>query len=46
MYGSGMIVINPPWTLRGEMEEALPFLAQALGAGPAAQAEIEQWIDE
>ncbi|MCC6208449.1 MAG: 23S rRNA (adenine(2030)-N(6))-methyltransferase RlmJ [Gammaproteobacteria bacterium] len=31
MTASGMIVINPPWTLRGEMETALPCLADALG---------------
>ncbi len=31
MTASGMIVINPPWTLAGEMETALPYLADALG---------------
>ncbi len=31
MYGSGMFVVNPPWTLRGELEECLPLLAQWLG---------------
>lgn len=30
MTASGMIVINPPWTLWGEMEKALPYLAQTL----------------
>ena len=31
MTGSGMIVINPPWTLRDEMAATLPWLAEALG---------------
>ena len=31
MTGSGMIVVNAPWTLAAEMEEALPWLAQVLG---------------
>ncbi|MCF6299280.1 MAG: 23S rRNA (adenine(2030)-N(6))-methyltransferase RlmJ, partial [Thiomicrorhabdus sp.] len=31
MTSSGMIVINPPWTLWQAMEESLPFLAKTLG---------------
>ena len=31
MTGSGMIVINPPWTLFQRMEHLLPKLSQALG---------------
>jgi 23S rRNA (adenine2030-N6)-methyltransferase len=31
MTSSGMIVINPPWTLQQEMQESLPFLAKTLG---------------
>lgn len=31
MTASGMIVINPPWTLWGAMEETLPWLADNLG---------------
>ncbi len=30
MTASGMIVINPPWTLEGQMKEILPFLQQAI----------------
>jgi 23S rRNA (adenine2030-N6)-methyltransferase len=33
MYGSGLAVLNPPWTLRGALEETLPVLADRLGAG-------------
>lgn len=32
LAGSGMIVVNPPWTLDDEMGEALPWLARTLGA--------------
>lgn len=31
LTASGMIVVNPPWTLYGEMETALPYLADVLG---------------
>ncbi|MCL2318886.1 MAG: 23S rRNA (adenine(2030)-N(6))-methyltransferase RlmJ [Treponema sp.] len=31
MYGSGLVIYNPPWTLRAALEEALPFLAKLLG---------------
>ncbi|NPA72787.1 MAG: 23S rRNA (adenine(2030)-N(6))-methyltransferase RlmJ [Gammaproteobacteria bacterium] len=31
MTSSGMIFINPPWTLWKAMEESLPFLAKQLG---------------
>lgn len=31
MTACGMIVVNPPWTLRDEMAAALPYLAGTLG---------------
>jgi len=31
MTASGMIVINPPWTLAAEMTQVLPWLADVLG---------------
>jgi 23S rRNA (adenine2030-N6)-methyltransferase len=46
MYGSGMVVVNPPWTLRGEMESALPWLAARLGLNNRASSELEQWVAE
>ena len=46
MYGSGMIVVNPPWTLRAAMETALAFLAERLGMSRVAAFEIEQWVEE
>lgn len=46
LYGSGMIVVNPPWTLRAEMEVALPWLVSKLGVNSRAAWEIEQWVAE
>jgi 23S rRNA (adenine2030-N6)-methyltransferase len=31
LNGSGLIAINPPWTLEGELAVLLPFLAERLG---------------
>ena len=31
MYGSGLVIYNPPWTLKPALEEVLPFLAKLLG---------------
>lgn len=45
MTSSGMIVINPPWTLVKTVKEALPFLAQTL-AGNKGQFSIKQLVDE
>jgi 23S rRNA (adenine2030-N6)-methyltransferase len=46
MYGCGVIVINPPWTLRGDMEIALRLLVSKLRVNESAEFRIEQWIDE
>lgn len=35
MTASGMIVINPPWTLKPDMERVLPWLADVLGESGA-----------
>lgn len=31
MYGSGLCIYNPPWTLKDMLEESLPFLERQLG---------------
>jgi len=31
MTSSGMIIINPPWTLLSQMQQTLPWLAEVLG---------------
>ena len=36
MHGSGMFVINPPWTLAAALAEALPVLADALAQDAGA----------
>jgi len=33
MYGSGLVIFNPPWTLNPALEESLPYLANVLGGG-------------
>ncbi len=44
LFGSGMFVINPPWTLPRALAEVMPFLVDALGqdagAGYTLQSEI------
>lgn len=46
MYGSGMIVVNPPWTLRNSLQATLPWLTAQLGVNNKAAFEIEQWTAE
>jgi 23S rRNA (adenine2030-N6)-methyltransferase len=31
LYGCGLVLFNPPWTLKAELEESLPVLAEKLG---------------
>lgn len=45
MTSSGMILVNPPWTLMEQMQSALPYLAKKLG-GKQAVYRIEQLVDE
>jgi 23S rRNA (adenine2030-N6)-methyltransferase len=40
MYGSGLVIYNPPWTLRKALEESLPVLAALLGG---EQGEWDLW---
>jgi len=41
MYGSGMFIINPPWTLEKTLHETLPTLATLLAQGPGARHTLE-----
>lgn len=41
MHGSGMFVINPPWTLAATLEECLPFLAATLGLDDGANWSVD-----
>jgi len=31
MHGSGMFIVNPPWTLHGTLQEVMPYLVRILG---------------
>lgn len=41
MHGSGMFVINPPWTLEATLRETLPFLADTLALDERATWSLE-----
>lgn len=46
MTSSGMIVINPPWTLWAAMEETLPWLADTLTENNTGFYRLEQLVAE
>lgn len=41
MYGSGMLVVNPPWILPSQLQAGLPFLLEHLGQDASAQFHLE-----
>ncbi|SDE35181.1 23S rRNA (adenine(2030)-N(6))-methyltransferase RlmJ [Paraburkholderia lycopersici] len=41
LYGSGMFILNPPYTLEATMKDALPWLVKTLGQDAGAQFGIE-----
>jgi 23S rRNA (adenine2030-N6)-methyltransferase len=46
MTASGMIVVNPPWTLASDMQQTLPWLADVLGIEGAGLYRIETLAGE
>ncbi len=42
LAGSGVVVINPPWTLHAALQEALPWLSKRLAQYPGANHLLEQ----
>lgn len=46
MTASGMIVINPPWTLMAEMQQVLPWLADVLGDNGEGFCRMETLVAE
>ena len=42
LSGSGLVVINPPYTLHDELLEVLPFLTDVLGQYDGASYLLEQ----
>lgn len=41
MHGSGIFIINPPWTLSGTLQETLPYLVDHLGVDSGAGYSLE-----
>ena len=46
MTASGMILINPPWSLWQAMEDCLPWLVDHLGEDEGAHYRLEQLVAE
>ncbi len=46
MTASGMIAINPPWTLLADMQKTLPWLAETLGENQGGHYRIDQLVAE
>lgn len=46
LNGSGLVIINPPFTLEAELSAVLPELAALLARGPGASAEIRTLVGE
>lgn len=40
MLGSGLFIINPPWTLKDTMQDVMPYLVEKLAQYPGASYEI------
>ena len=40
MHGSGMFIVNPPWTLANDLRETLPFLTKVLATDEAASFDL------
>jgi 23S rRNA (adenine2030-N6)-methyltransferase len=41
LFGSGMFIVNPPYTLAKTLKETMPWLVQTLGQDKAAQFKLE-----
>jgi 23S rRNA (adenine2030-N6)-methyltransferase len=44
LAGSGMFIINPPWTLENELRELMPQLVELLAEGPGASFTLEAGV--
>jgi 23S rRNA (adenine2030-N6)-methyltransferase len=45
LYGSGIFLVNPPYTLPGALKEALPYLAKLLGQDGTAAFSLESKLE-
>ena len=43
LYGSGMLVVNPPWKIDDELATVLPYLAETLGKNNTGSYEINNY---
>ncbi len=43
LYGSGMLVVNPPWKIDDELAAVLPYLAETLGIKGAGSYKINNY---
>lgn len=41
MHGSGLFIINPPWTLPATLKKVMPWLVEVLGQGEGASFKLE-----
>ena len=41
LASTGLLIVNPPWTLQGELKIILPELAKPLGQGGAGRFRLE-----
>ena len=41
MHGSGMFVLNPPWTLHATLKEVMPYLVKVLGQDAGASYQLD-----
>lgn len=41
LRGSGIFIINPPWTLGAQLQEAVPMLVRLLGQGDDVKLMLE-----
>ena len=41
LASSGLLIVNPPWTLAGELKAILPELEKPLGQGGAGRFRLE-----
>ena len=44
MHGSGMFIVNPPWTLPKLLQEVMPYLVRILGQDAGARYQLEHEI--
>jgi 23S rRNA (adenine2030-N6)-methyltransferase len=44
MHGSGLFIVNPPWTLPPVLKKVMPYLVQVLGLDEGAGYQLESEI--